>query len=343
MRRSKIYVLHEYGEKSHYQALQTLLKEHGIALEFFKFACIKGSLKALFRRDWKKLKEEMRSCLFLLRLLFTKGEKIVLGAAPFDYRLLAVRRVLLGHRVYYHTSWPYWDEVFYPKKRYVNRFVKREWSDFLNDQVEAIFCVTQQAKTNIERYLEREKEVFVVYHAYDEKIFFNRNLQREITFMYAGRLVEQKGIKELLEIFSKREESLLIVGEGDLKEKVQQYAQKYANITYLPRQPKKELAQLYNKSRYFLLNSQKRSFWEELFGMVLIESMACGSIPIATEHIGPKEILQNGRYGILYKEGELEAVLKRLPKENRAFLVTQRAQEFRLENIKRRWQRVLDE
>lgn len=340
---NSVYVLHEYGEKSHYQGLKTLLEEHGIRLEFFKFSCIRGLAKALLHRERKRAKEEMRSCCFLLRLLFTKRKKIVLGAAPFDYRLVLLRRLLFRHRIYYHTSWPYWDEVFYPKKSYVNQFVKKEWRDFLNKQVEAVFCVTQSAKENIKRYFDCEKEVFIVYHAYDEKIFYNRNLQREITFLYAGRLVEQKGIEELLEIFSRREETLFIVGEGPLEEKVRQYAKKYNHITYLPKQTKEELAKLYNKSKFFLLNSHKTSFWEELFGMVLIESMACGSVPVSTNHIGPREILQDGRYGILYDEGELEQVLDALQKQNVEFKLESRAEEFCLGNIKNRWQRVLDE
>ncbi|MDF6609198.1 glycosyltransferase, partial [Escherichia coli] len=37
--------------------------------------------------------------------------------------------------------------------------------------------------------------------------------------------------------------------------------------------------------------SKRTPFWEELFGMVLIEAMACGCIPLCTDHNGPSIIL----------------------------------------------------
>ncbi len=340
---NRIYILHEYGEKSHYEALQKLLEEYNIKLEFFEFACIKGIIKELLHRNWRKAKKELYNCQFLLNLFFTERKKIILGIAPFDYRLIILQKLLAKHKVYYHTSWPYWDETFYPKKRFVNAYVKKQWKDFLNDKVEAIFCVTQNTKNNIAHYLEKDKEIFVVYHAYDEKIFFDQNLKKEIDFLYVGRLVKEKGIEELLDIFAKKEETLLIVGEGVLEEKVRRYAKKYDNISYLPKQTKKELAKFYNKSRFFLLNSQKTVFWEELFGMVLIESMACGSIPMATNHTGPQEILANGVYGILYNEGELETLLGSVEIQKKKFFIMKRAKEFTSENIKKRWRRILDE
>ena len=37
----------------------------------------------------------------------------------------------------------------------------------------------------------------------------------------------------------------------------------------------------------------------EGFGLVLAEAMVCGAVPISTDHYGPRQILDNGRYGEL--------------------------------------------
>ena len=48
-----------------------------------------------------------------------------------------------------------------------------------------------------------------------------------------------------------------------------------------------------------------------LFGMVIVESMACGCVPITTNHPGPMEILTNEKDGIICEEGAIEeAIIK---------------------------------
>lgn len=341
----KIFVLHEYGEPHHYLALEKAAQERYIKIEYFEFSCIKGLVKALIQKERKKIQKQFKNCLFLFSLLLSKNKKIVLGIAPYDYRLLFLRIFLYSHSIYYHTSWPYWDGTFYPKKRFVNAFVRRQWKKFLQN-VKRVASVTKYTKDELQRYIGIEiQKIDVVYHSYDETIFFDRGLQRDIDFLYVGRLVEAKGIKEILDIFAQREEKLLIVGDGPLRSLVERYANEYENIEYLSYRSKEELAFLYNRSRYFILNSKRTKSWEELFGMVLIESMACGCIPLSVDHVGPKEILQDGIYGFLYSEGTLKDVLERKIRQRAipSSLVQKRAKFFNLQNSKQRWQRVIDE
>lgn len=337
---NKIFVLHEYGENFHYQALKTLLEENNIQLEYYEFACIKYLIKSLIKTDYRLFKRQIKNCLFILSLLFSKNKKVVLGIAPFDYRLIFLRFFLLKHNIYYHTSWPYWDEVNFPKRTFVNGLVIKVWKKFLQS-IEYIFSVTSFGKENLQKYIHKSN-INVVYHSFDKRIFFDKNLNREIDYLYVGRLIFEKGIEELVEIFSKRKETLLIVGNGELKEIVKTYASKFSNIIYIGHKNKEELSEIYNKSKFLILNSKKTKTWEELFGMVLIESMACGCIPIAVNHIGPKEIIENGKSGILFKEGNLKNILN----EKKHFLikkedVIKRSEMFEIKNIKKRWKKIL--
>ena len=79
-------------------------------------------------------------------------------------------------------------------------------------------------------------------------------------------------------------------------------AKKYENIQYHGfKKNKSDLRELYLKSSFIILPSKKQSDWEELFGISLIEAMYCGLIPISSNHIGPKEIINHGKRWISFE------------------------------------------
>jgi glycosyltransferase involved in cell wall biosynthesis len=62
----------------------------------------------------------------------------------------------------------------------------------------------------------------------------------------------------------------------------------------------------FRHSKAFVLSSETESL-----SNVLIEAMACGSPVIATRcHWGPEEVLQKGKYGLLYDVGDVQALAK---------------------------------
>jgi glycosyltransferase involved in cell wall biosynthesis len=65
--------------------------------------------------------------------------------------------------------------------------------------------------------------------------------------------------------------------------------------------------------------------WEEPFGLVMIESMACGTPVIATRHGAVPEVIDDGRSGIIVENTrEMAAALDRAdeldPNECRAYV-----------------------
>jgi len=58
-----------------------------------------------------------------------------------------------------------------------------------------------------------------------------------------------------------------------------------------------------------ILPSRKFKNWEELFGIVIIEAMATGIPVIASNCIGPKEIIENGKDGILFKKEDFNGLI----------------------------------
>lgn len=351
MNNQKIYVLHKNGANEHYTALEYLLKEKNNKLIFREFSIFGNFFKSIFRLDWELFIKQCKNTLFILKLLFSRDLKIVLGIAPFDPKLLTLRKILRNHELYYHTSWTCWNGSFHPKRKKNTAKVMENWKAFLENDTKHIFTVTKKSKDElINNYLIPNEKISVVYHSL-HPIFYNRDEEfnkKSLSFIYLGRLLPQKGIQELLDFFSENHKaSLTIVGKGKEKELVEGFAEDNKNINYHCHiSDKSKIASLIAKHEYLVLNSKKTHKWEELFGLVVIESMALGTIPIATEHSGPKEIINNDT-GFLCKEGEIRTVIsnllkKKFSKSKKFENAIKESKKYHLKNIAKRWEPILN-
>lgn len=350
MKKQKIYILHKNGAKGHYTALEYLLRQNNIQLVHREFSIFGNFFKSIIRLKPKLFIQQCKNTLFILKLLFTKNERVVLGIAPFDPKLVALKPVLKKHKLYYHTSWTCWDGSFHPKSKKNTPKVMASWRIFLEKETEHIFCVTQKSKSAlIDNYSVAQNKISVVFHSLNP-VFYNSHInikKRNLSFIYLGRILPQKGILELLDFFSENNVAhLTIVGRGKNMEDVQNYAASHENITfqnYLS--DKAKVAKLIAEHEYLILNSKKTSKWEELFGLVIIESMAQGTIPIATNHSGPKEIIDD-KVGYLCDEGNMTKVISNLIHKNEFDETMSKnaisASEFyQVDNIAKKWEPIL--
>lgn len=349
MQQKTIYVLHKNGAKSHYIALEHLLNTHHIILKHREFSVFSKLFKGIFSLNFLLIKKQLINLSFLCNLLFSKNKKIVLGIAPFDSKLNRLTKILKNHQVFYHTSWTYWDKTFHPKNKNNTPKIFEQWRQFLEEDVKHIFTVTNQSKQQLlKNYKIPENKINTVYHSLDNSFLKKtKNNRTNNSFIYLGRLVPQKGIEEILSYFSNNpNHTITIVGKGKLEKIVSDFATKYKNITYIGHtNNKSELAELMSKHEYCLLNSIKTKKWEELFGLVIIESMAQGLIPISTNHSGPKEIITED-IGFLFEEQKLNDTLNTITsqefdiKKSKASKI--KAHNFLQEQIAPLWMPILE-
>jgi glycosyltransferase involved in cell wall biosynthesis len=129
----------------------------------------------------------------------------------------------------------------------------------------------------------------------DTRIFTNLSLQRRRnSILYAGRLWPEKGLDVLFSAFERLKTripdlTLTIIGRGPLETIVVEMQRKYRNsINYLNYiDNREELVNLYNTHELFVLPSLN-----EPFGIVIIESLACGTPVITCDNCGAAAFLK---------------------------------------------------
>ncbi|WP_216350998.1 glycosyltransferase family 4 protein, partial [Mucilaginibacter polytrichastri] len=134
----------------------------------------------------------------------------------------------------------------------------------------------------------------VIENAYNDTLFLNTVpiANRQKKFVFLGRLVSDKGASmavEAIYLLNKNALStsppyaytLTVIGTGEefdnLKKQVSEYGLDKA-ITFAGSMKGEALVNALNEHRYILIPS----VWEEPFGIVALEGMACGCVPIVS-------------------------------------------------------------
>lgn len=107
----------------------------------------------------------------------------------------------------------------------------------------------------------------------DAKFFLG--WQDKFVVLFVGRLVEEKGVIELLQSVKMWDKNITLVmaGRGPLEEKVKEAQEDFSNIKFIGNIPQERLPTLYSASDILIVPSVS----EEGFGRVILEALACGT------------------------------------------------------------------
>lgn len=159
------------------------------------------------------------------------------------------------------------------------------------------------------------------------------------SILFVGRIGNRKRGKLLLSIFRNRikkeisNAQLWLVCDTRI---VEDRVKTFINIS------DDELIDLYQKAHIFCMPSSY-----EGFGIPYVEAMACGTPVVTISNPGSKEILDNGKYGIIVDENFIADELLNLlrDKEKRDSFVIKglkRAQEFSLESMADKYEKIYE-
>ena len=184
-------------------------------------------------------------------------------------------------------------------------------------KIQNIFCNTKEQKDElIKNKIFLPEKIDVLY----DPIFSIRNILKErkqtnfdIKFkknniLLVGRLTRQKNFELMIKAFRDLRNKELknfkvyILGEGELRDKLKKLIENYNLSDYIfLLGSKKNVNKYYYKSKIFIMTS----LWEDP-GFVLIESAIHNCTIISSDcKSGPREILENGSGGFLFKNNDI--------------------------------------
>ena len=122
---------------------------------------------------------------------------------------------------------------------------------------------------------------------------------------YVGRLVEEKGLTDMIEAlaFCPEDVQCVFVGSGPMESALRQQAAalgKEAQVHFLPGRPQNELPPLMNAFDALALVSRTTPTWKEQFGRVIIEAHACGTPVLGSDSGAIPEVV--GSSGLIVPE-----------------------------------------
>ncbi len=197
--------------------------------------------------------------------------------------------VIHAHGLVAGSAGVFWGKIFgkkiiisthsiysFPKKGIYREFVK-----FIFKNANCCLGLSKQAALEIESLgITKAKIKTFTYWIDLEK--FNKvagaknklKWKEKFIVLFVGRLVPEKGIRELLESFKMwdKEINLKIIGSGPLEGEVKEVARKLPNMDFIESIDSDDLPLYYSGSDLLIVPSVS----EEGFGRVILESLACG-------------------------------------------------------------------
>lgn len=261
-----------------------------------------------------------RNAGYLLQALTaSQGETIVLGAEPYDPRVLLFDRLADRHRVVLHSSWPFWDGDFAPQPAQTNAQYQW-WQKFLK-RVTAV-CPTESATQAL---TQQGAEAYHIPHSVDTGVFTPaakasstvneksriQEHKEDKSVLFAGRLERRKGVLGLLSLAEEwidRPVGFRFAGEGPLASNINDCRGATA-LGYLDLDT---LANEYARADLLALPSYRVDGWEELFGVVVVEALASGTPVVASDCVGPSELINDGETGYIVPQRDWDSLADRI-------------------------------
>ena len=192
-----------------------------------------------------------------------------------------------------------WPLLFFRKKTILVRHIGERRNSFLRK-----WLTNRCILATVSRFMASCESVSfqVLPNPYDNDIFYDDGSTRDRDILFVGRLIKDKGIMTLLSAFralsAHGNYSLTIIGPGPEKAVGEEYVRNVGlvdQVDFIGHMDAPQVAQQMRRHKVVVMPS----IWQEPFGLVVLEGLACGCRVVAANRGGIPEAL-NG-LGVLYE------------------------------------------
>lgn len=268
-----------------------------IILELFGQRILSNLIKKINSKEYNHIISAEDNQLITLLLSLNKKNKLIVFQGAYKYT----------KRIPFNVLWPLFDFVF-------------GW--IIRKNCCAVVAKTTSAKKFMAR--KKYKNIFVIPVGVDPSRFRRKDkegfkiklkINDEPVLLYVGILEKRRNIIGILESLDYLKKKLpnfkfLIIGEGPEEGEILRKIRKLnleKNIIFIKETPNNKISEAYSASDIFILNSDY-----EIFGMVLVEGMACGTPCITTPTAGALDIIKDRYNGILTPFNNPEVLAKKI-------------------------------
>lgn len=145
-------------------------------------------------------------------------------------------------------------------------------------------------------------------NSFCEDISYSEQEGKELTVVYVGRLIKEKGVNQLVQAVeelchSGKKIKLIIVGDGPLFNELKKG--NFKSVILTGRLSQKEVMEVLRRSDVFCLPSDS-----EGFPTSVLESILCKTYVITAPYGGAKEIIVSKEYGLVMQDNTCESIKK---------------------------------
>ncbi|MBD2093912.1 glycosyltransferase family 4 protein [Trichocoleus sp. FACHB-591] len=184
------------------------------------------------------------------------------------------------------------------------------WQDYLK-QVVTKFATNISVSYAVASHILSQSSV--IPNPYEEDIFYEKlDISRCRELVFLGRLVSDKGVDLLLNALNEIKvlgltPTLTIIGQGPQEPKLRSQVKKLClneQVSFVGIKVGEELAQLLSAHQILVIPSR----WQEPFGVVALEGIACGCVVVGSEGGGLNDAI--GPCGITFSNGDVKSLAK---------------------------------
>ncbi|MDO6454351.1 glycosyltransferase family 4 protein [Neptunomonas phycophila] len=180
--------------------------------------------------------------------------------------------------------------------------IKVKVKEFINKwaikKARALVVPSEYFRKEISDYYQVKKKIFVSPSGGVRNDLFKPAEKFESSCLYVGRMIQEKGAITAFNAVIKNRKGInkaCFIGDGEQKEKIIEQSRGY-NIELIGLVSHKDLANTMSKYEFLLFPSVRKG---ESLGLLLVEAIFCGMIPLAIDNGAVKEVIHSDLHDML--------------------------------------------